>query len=304
MPVLKARIGGAWVDVGGGGGGTDEVWVGSADPIATVPTAELWYDTDAVAPLSDDMRWSTAWGKVAIGTFAFTDAASLVTNTPLTNTLTFVPLLGRRYRVVMRLRAVLASANTYAGVPLVIDGLLQNDYSYRQILGGAGTGYNAVDAEYAITGDGVSHAYRIDWVCPGTTNGYAGLFYIEDVGPVTGSAAIPAVAVTPWVALPFAAGWGNFGGGYQTCQYRKHGDMVQLRGLAATTTTTAATTMGTLPAGFRPPADVLTIAKSAWNTSGGQRMEVFTSGVVSADAPPASANSWCSLAGIQFSVST
>lgn len=31
---------------GGGGTGTDEVWIGADDPIAANPTIELWYDTD------------------------------------------------------------------------------------------------------------------------------------------------------------------------------------------------------------------------------------------------------------------
>ena len=31
---------------GGGATGTDEVWIGTSDPIVSVPTIELWYDTD------------------------------------------------------------------------------------------------------------------------------------------------------------------------------------------------------------------------------------------------------------------
>ena len=43
MAVLRARIGGAWVDVGGAAS-ADEVWIGTdAPPDAN---AELWYDTD------------------------------------------------------------------------------------------------------------------------------------------------------------------------------------------------------------------------------------------------------------------
>jgi hypothetical protein len=33
---------------GGGGTGTDEVWIGTDDPIASHPTIELWFDTDAI----------------------------------------------------------------------------------------------------------------------------------------------------------------------------------------------------------------------------------------------------------------
>jgi len=49
MPTLKALIGGQWVAVssGGGGSGSDEVFIQADDPIAANPLAELWYDTDA-----------------------------------------------------------------------------------------------------------------------------------------------------------------------------------------------------------------------------------------------------------------
>jgi len=43
MAVLKARIGGAWVDVGGAPS-VDEVWIGTDAPADTA--TELWYDTD------------------------------------------------------------------------------------------------------------------------------------------------------------------------------------------------------------------------------------------------------------------
>lgn len=43
MPVLKARIGGAWQEVGLVQ--ADEVWIGPTAP--TDPSVELWYDSDA-----------------------------------------------------------------------------------------------------------------------------------------------------------------------------------------------------------------------------------------------------------------
>jgi hypothetical protein len=39
-----------WINLGAQGGGTDEVWIGTSDPIAANPTIELWYDSDATAP--------------------------------------------------------------------------------------------------------------------------------------------------------------------------------------------------------------------------------------------------------------
>jgi hypothetical protein len=60
-----------------------------------------------------------------------------------------------------------------------------------------------------------------------------------------------------WTAVPGGAAFGNFGGAFQTCQYRKVGDIVQLRGEAVTTAPTGANPIVcTLPAGFRPPATV------------------------------------------------
>jgi hypothetical protein len=63
-----------------------------------------------------------------------------------------------------------------------------------------------------------------------------------------------------WTDFPFAAGYGNFvdihGGGYQTVQYRKIGDMVYIRGLAHKIDHAVipdGAILGTLPVGFRPP---------------------------------------------------
>lgn len=60
--------------------------------------------------------------------------------------------------------------------------------------------------------------------------------------------------VTAWTGLPFIAPWTNFGSGYQTGQYRKLGDNVQVRGFVSPGTSAPAfSTIATLPAGFRPP---------------------------------------------------
>ncbi len=58
-----------------------------------------------------------------------------------------------------------------------------------------------------------------------------------------------------WQALPYtnAGGttWADFGGGFQVGEYKKLGDLVFVRGLAAQTSG-AGTTIATLPAGYRP----------------------------------------------------
>lgn len=55
---------------------------------------------------------------------------------------------------------------------------------------------------------------------------------------------------TGWVDVTFQNGWSNYGGVYQTVQYRRVGSKVILRGLAMGGTIAAA--IFTLPAGFRP----------------------------------------------------
>jgi len=74
---------------------------------------------------------------------------------------------------------------------------------------------------------------------------------IETGGNIIGS--------TPWTAFPFAAGYNNYqdahGGGWQTAQYRKIGDIVYLRGMihkADHAVIPNAVSIGTLPVGFRP----------------------------------------------------
>ncbi len=59
---------------------------------------------------------------------------------------------------------------------------------------------------------------------------------------------------TPWTAVTFVNAHVNYGAGFQTVQYRKQGDMVQVRGLFRTGA--VGSTVFTLPVGFRPPASL------------------------------------------------
>lgn len=65
---------------------------------------------------------------------------------------------------------------------------------------------------------------------------------------------VDVVGRTAWTAVTFQNSWVNFGSGYQAMEYRKVGDMVQLRGLIKSGT--VSTDMFTLPTGFRPPAAI------------------------------------------------
>lgn len=60
-----------------------------------------------------------------------------------------------------------------------------------------------------------------------------------------------ATAVTPWTALTLTNGWTYFGGGKISPQYRKVGDMVQVR--FAIQSGPVGSSAFTLPVGFRPP---------------------------------------------------
>lgn len=58
---------------------------------------------------------------------------------------------------------------------------------------------------------------------------------------------------TPWTAPTLLNSWVNMGGALQVAQYRKVGDMVQIRG--AVQNGTIGLVVFTLPVGFRPPAN-------------------------------------------------
>lgn len=406
MPVLKARIGNAWVDVGGSAG--SEVEIGPSDPIGTNAAAELWYDTDAVALMNDDMRWYSAWGQITAVGFStqttagvngvhadtgiavtwnavagrrykisvictrvaatgasldvlWTNAANVTqdfltigsqvaqgqqqiegftlysalssgsvtyklraassdasapvfqwatypstivvedvgpvggTNvvpqeadlrwfsawgiiakgsfvgtsvslpqagngTVVTNPLSVPTIVGRRYRVYFVSRAIgtaTSSAPGYVKIDLRIGGGIiaaNAPLAYQPPT----TVYDTVGYEWLIDGDGTTKVFDVvltsSWAATAYFDVGLGSFYVEDVGPVTGSAIIPQVAVTPWTNVTFLNGWSNFGGQYQTCQYRKVGDEVKVRGLCKGTL--GAPPIFNLPVGFRPPASL------------------------------------------------
>ena len=72
-----------------------------------------------------------------------------------------------------------------------------------------------------------------------------------------GRIVLTAASLGAWTAVPASgANYGNAGGAWQVSQYRKVGDMVQVRmELLSTGVNAANSVITTLPAGFRPPAD-------------------------------------------------
>ena len=94
-------------------------------------------------------------------------------------------------------------------------------------------------------------------------------------------------------SLTFNTGWGNFGGSTGSVQYRKVGDLVFLRGLAARTSGSA-TVIATLPVGYRPPA---TYYFGTTSNSGDASCYINSSGQI---VWVSGGVTWFSLSGIFF----
>lgn len=98
-----------------------------------------------------------------------------------------------------------------------------------------------------------------------------------------------------WTNLTLAAGWVFYGGGFTTPQYTKGSDnIVSLKGLIRSGTTTAGTTITTLPVGFRPKERILYTVSSLNVNS---RVDILPNGQVQIQS---GSNAWFSLDGIHF----
>lgn len=110
----------------------------------------------------------------------------------------------------------------------------------------------------------------------------------------------PYLPDTPWIDLPYASGWSDYGSVYGPGQYRREGGKLKFRGLIAGTTT--GTVIATLPVGFRPPYSEIRQLMSNQGTSGaasagtahthvlpntGARIVVNTAGVITMTSGPA-----------------
>lgn len=102
-----------------------------------------------------------------------------------------------------------------------------------------------------------------------------------------------ALAVTAWTAITFSGAWVNQGGSFQTCQYRKEGDRVYLRGSAKSGAIGA---LGVLPAGFRPPANIIGHTDA---TNAHSRVDIQSDGTIYVQT--GTLTGWLSLDGISFS---
>jgi hypothetical protein len=126
-------------------------------------------------------------------------------------------------------------------------------------------GYDYANIQHLFVGQGSQGTYGWNASLSGTNSMYLdtmSTWYIEDIGPISGS--VPVADPTPaWIAMPLVNGWGAYGG-LIAPQYRKLGDMVQLRGTVQGGT---ADTICTLPVGYRPPGFALHMAWLSDNNS-------------------------------------
>ena len=233
-----------------------------SDPPPAGTTQELWYDTDEPNLYEPDTaRWNSAWGVVAVGTFAFSEGSTFTDGAAFTNPLSVPTLTTRRYRVRFVLRAVSASVAQGFYLQLTRDGTAITD-RYNQV---APINFNQVHGDWLLQGTGVTNAYSVLFKgSTGSVGGYSsgGNFYVEDVGPVSMSSNPPAQPASVWTNVTFQNGWSNYGAPFQTVQYRLIGDEVKVRGLMKGGTIGAVSAF-TLPAGYWPPAVLQVPAQAA-----------------------------------------
>ena len=127
---------------------------------------------------------------------------------------------------------------------------------------------------------------------------------VEDI-----TTAMPVGLATPWIAPTLLNGWANLGAPWQVAQYRKVGDIVYLRGVITNPTpvaTNASSGMFTLPTGFRPANYEIASANCAGASGYGAigRVNMTSAGAVEIvnSGGAAAPHSYTSLSGIQFSV--
>ena len=154
MGVLYARVAGAWVPVVASGGGSNEVYVGTDDPIVTYPDAEIWYDTDAPTYDVSSANPQNALGVVAMGAFRATAVALSTTEASITLPITYKTVVGRRYRITCVARAMVTSNTTYVRAILKVGGANIGPGDVLMFGPGPGTVYTTVNHSWLIDGDG------------------------------------------------------------------------------------------------------------------------------------------------------
>lgn len=101
-----------------------------------------------------------------------------------------------------------------------------------------------------------------------------------------------------WMGLSFGTGWGNYGGGYQACQYMRFGNIVFLRGLALLSSGTGAN-IGNLPSGYRPTSGQIIKASASSASAGVSRIDITAAGAINV-VGGATTNMWVYLDHVFF----
>jgi len=314
---LKARIGGTWVDVGGGGAGADEVWVGPNTP--TDAANELWVDTDDPNMTDPDTaRWNSAWGIVGYATNTTGQTVSPGAEVDVTGlSVTFVPVVGRRYRTTISWLASASAAMVLTG--LVSDGanaiVMQRNYTLQAAaflhpdVSVVESGLVAVPTVRKARALLSNTASTLGVVASPT---YPAFISVEDVGPVSPATA-PAAPASVWTNLTLINGWTWIGGGWAIPSYRKVGDVVEVQGLVirgSAMTSGQTLVVANIPVGFRPPKGHIFAMNCGGPSGSGDaqtRVQVDTVGdlaIVCGNAAQQTQHTYTSLSGISWSVST
>jgi hypothetical protein len=148
--------------------------------------------------------------------------------------------------------------NHFAGIDMVVDGYMRlrddaaNRYRMDLAVVAGRVGLNCYDDTGAVYKrtmfEALSVAHKPNG---GTTGGFSASNTTLDVNGV-----LAADTLEPWTAVTFASGWANLGGADQPCEYRRVGDMCEMRGVAHNTGTGGATIF-TLPLAYRTSDDKL-----------------------------------------------
>ena len=245
-----------------------------------------------------------ALGIVAMGSLVFGEPITIASNaaTVITNPLFFTSQVGRRYRIVTRVRAMHpTSSGVGSGIYMRTygEGLAQNDtHVWIQ------HPFQWLDNVALFNGTGVPGTYTTSIVTTTATGLYvytnlsSCYFYIEDVGPNT-YPALPLLETPPlWTPLTVGGGWAPIAI-QAPVGYRKIGDEVSLRGVINNGVNSSSPL--TMPPGTWPP------YPHNQGTIGGSQVSVnvhvTTAGVLSlnwqgADAP---ARNFVILNGVHWS---
>ena len=212
MGVLKVKVGGVWVPVSQGVSSFSAGFVGDDKTSGSVALSLTLTDAGARVTFTADP--TRRYKTTALLGPITKDATAAIVSAFITST------VGGGTLLIGRSTYIPASQQGFVHVELVETGLSGTITRNLQAISNAGGG----------------------------TIGAGSYVLVEDITTI----APGGVLTTPWTDVTFQNGWTNFGGGYQTCQYRKVGDIVYLRGLM--THATGNSVAFTLPAGFRPPA--------------------------------------------------